>query len=265
MKTMNRLKPSTTLLILLLATLWSAGCDTNEDVAGTYYGSQASLGNGSVRTFVRLDAEGNPTAVGVTLTEAALTGLPDGGDHEENMTELDLPAEATHLPIDHVSVDWNPHGHEPPGIYEQPHFDFHFYLMTRAQRDAIDPTASDFGEKAGRAPAEAHIPAGYIPTPGAVPRMGAHWIDPTSPELNGETFTRTFIYGFWDGQMNFLEPMITEAFIESVKQAPGQAVTFAIPQPQAFAKAGYYPTRYAVRYDAKEKVYQVALEELRPH
>ncbi len=68
--------------------------------------------------------------------------------------------------------------------------------------------------------------------------MGAHWVDPTSPEFTGAGFSRTFLYGFWDGHMNFLEPMITKAFIESVKELEGQTATFSIPQPQAFEQGG---------------------------
>jgi hypothetical protein len=27
-----------------------------------------------------------------------------------------------------VGLNWNPHGHIPPGVYDLPHFDFHFYI-----------------------------------------------------------------------------------------------------------------------------------------
>ena len=57
------------------------------------------------------------------------------------------------------------------------------------------------------------MPATYINT-GLVPTMGAHWIDVTAPELNGQPFTETFIFGSFDGKMTFYEPMITKAFIE---------------------------------------------------
>jgi hypothetical protein len=55
----------------------------------------------------------------------------------------------------------------------------------------------------------------------AIPRMGTHWPDMRSPELQGmlgnpqgyRPFTTTFIYGSWDGDFIFAEPMITRAFI----------------------------------------------------
>lgn len=92
--------------------------------------------------------------------------------------------------------------------------------------------------------------------------MGAHWIDPASPEFTPAGFSRTFLYGFWNGRMNFLEPMITTDYLASVKALPAQSATFSIPQPQAVEKAGYYPTTYSVRYDADAQTYDIVLEGL---
>src|ERR1044072_4966536 len=44
--------------------------------AGTFVGESRPLGNGTVRSWVTLDRNGDPTAVGVTFSEAALSGLP---------------------------------------------------------------------------------------------------------------------------------------------------------------------------------------------
>jgi hypothetical protein len=80
-------------------------------------------------------------------------------------------------------LDWNPHGHEPEQIYGAPHFDFHFYSISQAERAAIpayeaDPTKFDNG------PGAAYLPPTYMNFGGGVPQMGAHWVDITSPELN---------------------------------------------------------------------------------
>lgn len=240
---------------------------TDDPKPRMYNGEAKALGNGNVRSFVTLDGDGQPSSIGVIFDEAALTGLPQHGDHEEHMTALALPKEASKTLFNHVSVDWNPYGHEPPDIYGLPHFDFHFYMISEAERDAIVPTDAEFEVKGQRLPEAQYIPAGYISPPGnlTIPRMGTHLLDPTSPELNGETFTQTFIWGFYDGAIHFLEPMITTAFIESVKGLDGQAVVTPLVQPQTVAKAGYYPTHYSVRYDAKAKAYSVALEGLTYH
>lgn len=258
------LLPRILAVALLGGALTVAGCDSSDDDAptGVILGPAQTLGNGTVRSFVDLDTDGQPVALGVRLTESALTSLPQHAEHGAQETVLALPAEAPVAPYNHVSVDWNPAGHEPPGVYDVPHFDVHFYLMSETERDAINPALPDFDAMASTAPAVQHIPAGYVPTPGAVPRMGAHWVDPTSPEFTGEGFSRTFLYGFWDGRMNFLEPMVTKAYIESIKQTPTQTISFSIPQPPAFEKAGFYPGRYTIRYNADTQTYDIVLEGL---
>jgi hypothetical protein len=247
--------------VLLAVFLVFTGCDSSNTTnprTGTYAGPAQTLGDGSVHASVTLE-EGVPTSIGVVFTETALSNLPTQPHHGVHETVLALPAEAAVAPYDHVSFDWNPEGHEPPGVYDHPHFDIHFYTITSAERDGINPADT---EKVERAPMAEHIPAGYVATPGAVPRMGVHWVDPSSPEFTPAGFSRTFIYGFWDGKMNFLEPMITTAFIESVKASDTQTARFAIPQPQAFEVAGYYPSHYSVSYDDDAKTYTIALDGL---
>ena len=85
--------------------------------------------------------------------------------------------------------------------------------------------------------------------------MGLHWTDTKSSEFSGQPFTNTFIYGSWDGQYIFLEPMITKAYLES---HPVNA-TKNIPQPAQWSKAGSYPTTYTVNYDATAKEFRITL------
>jgi hypothetical protein len=254
------------LVALLGGALALTGCDSTDTAsrAGRYDGPAKTLGTGTVNTFATLDEDGTPLTVGVRVTETALATLPaQGGPHGSVENILALPKNAAVAPYDHVSFDWMPQGHEPDGVYSIPHFDVHFYLMSEAERATINPADPEFDVKASRMPDPQHIPAGYsLPVPVAVPMMGAHWVGLTSPEFTPAGFSRTFIYGFWDGKMNFVEPMITKAFMESVKTLDGQSVTVQIPQPQAFEKAGYYPTAYSVRYDATAKAYEIILENL---
>ncbi len=122
------------------------------------YGAPATLGNGAARTYVVVDqASGNPVEVGVALDEAALEGLPSAGDqspggaHEHyNSYILQLPAE-NGTPYQFVELDWNPKGHGGP--YTAPHFDFHFYRVSLAERNAIDPAAPDYDARAAKFPA----------------------------------------------------------------------------------------------------------------
>lgn len=232
---------------------------------GRFYGQPLVMGNGTLRSYVVLEG-GVATEIGVAISESALQGLPQagahGGSHESgshtDMVEFlpPLPPEAAATPFKLIEVDWNPAGHVPPGVYDLPHFDFHFYGITKAERDRITQDDPEFGEKAVRYPAEQYLPAGYIAVD-PVPRMGQHWIDPTSPELHGETFTRTLIYGTWDGELIFVEPMITKAFIESKPN-----ITLPIPQPLAYAQEWPRAERYSIRYDAAAREYRIALEGL---
>ena len=75
--------------------------------------------------------------------------------------------------------------------------------------------------------------------------MGAHAIDPSSPGFNQQPFSKTFVYGFYDEQMVFLEPMMTKAYLETKLNT-----TDGIKLPNTYARNGYYPTTYSVLYDA---------------
>ena len=250
-------------LALLGSLLFIAGCATSPAPESyTHYGPAQTLGSGTAHTFVTM-TDGQPVALGVRVTESALASLPMHGLSPSGLeTVLNFPSEALVAPYDHVSFDWMPHGHVPDGVYTFPHFDVHFYMMSEAERDAIDPARATFTTEAAVMPDASILPAGYVPTPDALPRMGVHWVDPTSPEFTPDGFSRTFIYGFWNGKMNFVEPMLTKAFIESVKTLPGQSATFAIPQPGVYETAGHYPTAYSVRYDATAQAYDIVLEGL---
>jgi len=257
------------------------------------YGAPVRVGNGLARTYVALDRRrGNvPVEVGVALDERALEGLPapnphaaaaaNGGGHEHldnHVYLLDLPAGDV-APYRFVELDWNPGGHEPPGIYDEPHFDFHFYTVPEAERAAVVPSDPEFQRKADNLPPEGERPPFYAmaappgaPAPG-VPLMGVHWIDTRSPELQKmfgnpdawRPFTTTFIYGSWNGGFTFLEPMITRAHILAKKTAADPAVrdqVIPVPTFPSHRAAGYYPSAYRIAWDEQAKEYRIALTQL---
>lgn len=227
--------------------------------AGTYDGPAQAIGGGTGQVFVSLDASGLPTAIGVRLSEAALAGLPTEPPPDADGWEylLTLPKEAEGSGYDHIGIDWNPKGHIPPGIYDAPHFDFHFYLISPGQRNRITATGEDLA-RLRRAPAPEFMPEGYVLPEGTeVPRMGAHAIDPAAPEFNKQPFTTTFIYGFYDGQVVFLEPMMTKAFLETKPNVIEQ-----VRLPKHFVLPAYYPATYRVKYDAARREYVISLESL---
>ncbi len=238
----------------------------NDPGAHRQYGTPVKVGNGMARTYVVLDskAEGAPLEVGIALDATVMQGLPD--DTDEHSYELPMPAQGP-APYQFAELDWNPQGHPPAGVYTVPHFDFHFYAMPKAEWNAIDPiTNPNFGPQANNIPTGAYVPPFYgvlkppflTPADVAVPRMGVHWVNFTSPELNGQPFTKTFIYGSWNGRFTFYEPMITRAYLLT---QPNDVVT-NIPVPAARPLAGYYPSAYRVTYDAQAKEYRIALTSL---
>jgi hypothetical protein len=241
----------------------SHGDGTTGPATGVYYGPSATVGRGTARTYLVMNGS-RPVELGLAVSEAAMTGLepndtmlpgrmvmPDG--HAMFEHSLALPADNP-TPFRHVVLNWNPGGHEPAGVYDTPHFDFHFYLIPEAERHAIVPGPT-FEAQGARHPSADELPAGYVATP-PVPMMGTHWLDPNTPELHGRPFTQTFIAGTWDGRPTFLEPMITKAFLESRPEfgAP-------IPEVKRHAVAGWYPRSYAIRWDASSKEYRIALRD----
>lgn len=145
-------------------------------------------------------------------------------------------------------MGWLPRGHPPPGVYDIPHFDFHFYMISAAQRRAIPPGPDPVE------PDPRYVPADYATDGMAVPEEGVHWSDALAPEFNGEAFTRTFVYGFHGGDLIFVEPMVTKAFLET-----SPSVAEPIRQPDAYQRSGAYPTEYAVEHDAANRQYDIAL------
>jgi hypothetical protein len=219
-------------------------------VSKTFYGEPQALGNGMIRSFVKLDQEGKPETIGMKFTTGALLGLP-GDSTVEHDTHVPLPAEASATGFDHLEVDWNPVGHEPKPIYGLPHFDFHFYRIT------VEEQAEVVGGPDTISVPPVFVPSDYVSGVIAVPDMGVHWFDPKAPEFNGQKFTDTYIYGFYHGKLTFVEPMATAAFISSQPDFKLQ-----IKQPQAFQASGYYPAIQHLYYDATTKEYTMALEGL---
>ena len=223
------------------------------DLSGTFFGPSTTMAGGTVRSYVTLDRAGAPTDLGLALTEGALVDLP------ATATEWTfvLPAQASATPFKHAVINWQPQGHPPPMIYTVPHFDFHFYSITDAARQAILLGDSALAAKMIRPPSGEFVPVEYVSGMSTV-MMGMHWNDPTAPERRGEPFTKTFIYGSYNGVFIFAEPMVTKAFLET---KPASVVT-PLRLPLQYATTGFHPTTYTVSYDVTAKEYRVSLSGL---
>jgi len=70
-------------------------------------------------------------------------------------------------------------------------------------------------------------------------------------------FSSTFIFGAYQGEITFWEPMITLDVLRKTTEA-----CRAIRQPQGFQRSGYYPTKYCVRQGTRAQR-TVSLEDFR--
>lgn len=175
----------------------------------TLWGNKVAVGNGYARTYVELNDADEMVAIGYSFSEAALANLP----HHDTSFELPLP-KGTSLPFAHITMDWNPHGHEPNHIYTIPHFDFHFYYISAEAKRRITCQGEDRAVCLKK-PADSLLPPGYVPAPEGVPAMGWHWVDVNSHEFHGKPFSATFIWGYYNGELAFVEPMITLDFLRA--------------------------------------------------
>lgn len=260
--TKSPLRPRLLLAACSILALGSAAATTALAASNTVFeGKPVKIGKGTGRVVVRADAAGKPTSVAVKLTPDALEGLPSEpskATHEGHWSyELPMPPKAPRTGYRHVVVDWNPQGHPPPNVYTVPHFDFHFYTMSRAEVEKVtfkgpaDP-ATVVSNKRLVAPGYEVIP------PTAVAKMGVHAVDTGGPEFQGKPFTATFIYGYYKGRLTFLEPMVTRAFLLEKPDFSAEVKT-----PAEYSSSGHYPTRWSVRYDESQKAYVVELLDLK--
>src|SRR5688572_14165206 len=168
----------------------------------TLRGRVEKIGAGTIQSFVTLDPDGAPLAVGVTMSSGALEQLPlvpnsvsrcfdlDGNGrhtghecHGDEERILDVPADSSvGLPFRWIQVNWNPAGHHNTP-YAKAHFDFHFHTGDRARVEAIRAgrcgemvDCDDFKVATRPVPAR-YVPSGYIDVGAVVPRMGNHLLE----------------------------------------------------------------------------------------
>lgn len=261
----------------------------------TEWGKLVKLGNGAIQTFVTLDSSGNPEIVGAYFTTGALSGLPDtpSDGHWDVLDAAgsvviaccgheyvpEFPNSISSTPLKTLVVNWGRSGHEPAGVYDVPHFDFHFYTIPNEERMTVAAVATadtmcmvpNPPEVGGESPAlvtcdtferlmiplpDNQMPPGYVSVGAVAPGMGNHLMNTQAPELSGTPFTHTWIYGTNEGRLIFYEPMITIAFLEEKHEE----VCTQIAMPQAQPEPGYYPSQYCIRYLGDQDAYTVTLE-----
>jgi hypothetical protein len=235
---------------LLQNSVQSLSAKTGATKLTVFKGPPVALGYGKVRSWISVDSNGAPNEIGIEITPEAFKNLdassktlpPDG---ETIVVPLQL--KATELtPFDHIGMNWNPHGHEPVGVFDVPHFDIHFYMIPVEEQLAIPAWSPETNAAFNNYPPAGYLPADYFTPPDAATaeaEMGKHWL----PVNLGAylPFSKIMIYGSYDGKFIFLEPMVTLDYLLSNVDFTGN-----YSQPEHFAKPGNYPTKYNIYHNA---------------
>ena len=273
-------------LLFAVAVLFLPACASMDSRAPSRsLGWEAPLGRGIATSYAEFDARGKPMAIGIALSSTALDGLPAGSDahhcvdrskdgavvattrcHNTFESVIPLPdtvVRRADIPFKWVLLNWNPTGHIPPGVYDVPHFDIHFQIAPIADIFAIQagPCGPELVRcdqfQIGKKPVPPnYIHADFKDVDAVVPAMGNHLIDLTGAEFNKQPFTRSWIYGVYDGKVIFYEEMVTRAHIVSRPNA-----CTPIKAPQAVAVAGFYPTVSCIRDSPASGEHTVSLEQ----
>lgn len=254
---------------VLLISLTMSSCDMieeeNPDIVvdkitkqTTYFGPANFIGNGKAQTFITLDKDRKPVALGIAMSERSMENLPTRQEGHEGRHSFEyllmLPQEAKITPFKFASIEWNPLRPRPEGFYVQPHFDFPFYLISNRDRFILPLPASEMDTEI---PLAKYLPAGFIQLPGRIDNMGVHWIPLTSRELNGDIFTKNFIFGTNREKMAFMGPKFSTAYINNNQLEAAESFSL----PEAFQVPGYYPSKYEYKYNAVKKEHLILMTE----
>jgi len=253
---------------------------------GRIEGAYAESGAGRISTYAEMTPGGAPKAIGVSFSSAFMNAPPASHSDQHRCADrnkdgvisrpdecnmwhewvIPLPSDVSKrsdVPFKWVLINWNPMGHVPPGVYDVPHFDVHYYTEPIENVFSIEPgpCGPEFVRcdqfALGKKPVPSnYYPAGYIDVDAVAPAMGNHLIDPTGPEFNGQRFTHSWVFGIYGGRITFYEQMLSRDYIlskpgkcEPVKTAP------------AVERPGYYPTVACVRFNAALDAYDISMED----
>ncbi|MEA5502858.1 hypothetical protein VB735_06995 [Halotia wernerae UHCC 0503] len=235
--------------------------------ASQLFGDSKPLGEGFVRSFVTLDEQGNPSEVGLTLTQEALS-VPVGDSAADIAVFLSLPPEASSLPFNHIELTYRPRGYPwLPPIFAVPRFTVDAFLISPQERTLICPDADinnpqstcqpDQLARATKQPKPELVPQGFLPTGIVEPGKGARYFDSDllPPIIQGQTpFTTLYDYAFADGQVSLIGIGSTKAFLETQPN-----INNSIEIPFSYSQSGYYPTSYSINFDPTSQEYQLAM------
>lgn len=214
---------------------------------GAVFGGQICVGGTASGSNIK--------SITATVPLSVIRGAPPPGPMKwppESNLVLPLPAEIrTAAGVNYLTFYWEAMGH-PPGPFLTPHFDFHFYVVDNAVRQAMDC-------KNDKKPDS--LPAGYslldVDVPGlgllkgvCVPLMGMHALR-DADSRGTKPFRSTLVMGYYDGKPIFFEPMIARATLLKKKN-----FSLAVPAPVGLPSNVHYPRRFRATYDGSMQGYR---------
>lgn len=272
--------------LLTLIVFASSGCTpAPPSESARVIGGVEHIGAATASAYAEFGENNEPLALGLVFSSNFFDELPTGhsdgkrcfdrdGDgtvvqpaecnmwHEWALTLPDEVTSRADVPFKWALLNYNPMGHIPPGVYDAPHFDMHFVIPSMEEVFAIEPgpcgpefVRCDQFEVASRPLPPNYKAADFVDVGAVAPAMGNHLIDTTATEFHGVPFTRTWVYGTYDGKVTYYEEMVTSAYLQG---RPSEC--FAIKSPPAVGIAGFYPTESCLRYVPETDEYTVSLE-----
>lgn len=246
--------------------------------------NQVSLGEGHLRTVYSVERDGTPRMIGLSISEAAMQSLPTTPTHDGNtcfdVNEDGVVDPATEckgghervlwfpkidgLPFQWLMFNWQPHGHGPTHVFDEPHFDVHFFIQDYHERNAIrtGPCGGAVIHCDDNETALIPVPAPYNPKgfglPGAAARMGNHLADLNAPPVNGGPFEDAFVYGTYGGHVTFWETVYNVNWLADEKP---ENRCIDIKWAPEVEQSGYYPAKTCVNYRHRHKDYLFSLED----
>jgi hypothetical protein len=247
-----------TLFLVMLSAIGCAGPvgPVGPEEPDRLEGSTAELFGATVSSHAELE-NGLVSRVVMTLPLRSVENAPviSGPQPFAPDLVLELPEEVWNQTfVRHLQLFWELEGH-PPGIYQVPHFDLHFYRMRPEEVAAIDCT--DFTPVP-----EERIPEGYFLPPltapdVCVPGMGYHAV-PEADLAQGARFEATMILGYYLGDIQFIEPMFTQEMLLA-----RQPFELEIPLPRELGSPARLPTRFSAVYQGDTDSYELSLSDFR--
>jgi len=239
------MKPLRYFILLAFLTFFTSCTDTITEEPHAHMGQTMVIGAGTAYSWVSVDAKDKLTAIGVTITDAALASLPA----KDTMFEIPISPDASDIAFKSISLDYAISDGSP---YNKPHLDAHFYLWDMMQRMNIHAGADSM------MPSNMTMPSGYKCLFESEDMMGVHWIDTTAPEWHGQPFQCGFVYGFSKGSLTFMEAMCDKAALDNHTAFSG-----SVRQPTMMGGMGgmmmSHPANYRVSYDAAAKSTKIEL------